>query len=510
MRLRSNDQSLLWGALLVATLLVVYLATLLPGVGASGDTAKFQYAGRVLGIVHPTGYPTYLLLNHTFTKLWPFGSIAYRANLLSAMCAASTCLFLYLTLLELGVRPVLAGLVGLVHGLTKNFWSHAIVAEVYTLNTLFTALVLFLLIRWHQRNQLQALLAALFFFAISLGNHLLMLTVAPAFAVVVVSHQRSVLRRRTLLLAAGLFFLLGICQYLYLFWRTADPSNVYVEAEILNLTSFWSYVSGRQYEALMFPFSLGEIVTLRLPYYSKLLAEEYAVALPLAFYGLVSLPSGVRRGAGLILLANLIIVVNYGIVDIAVYILPASLVLGLGLGVGLERWATALAGRWRRCRIAILLLMPLGFFAFNLHCSRRGEVADAQRAIDLLEVLGDHAVLVDPGYSLSHFLFYELLVGDYRDKNIAIYKSPTLDGVAEYLRREKPILIRYQRQFVAPGRDVYAFGQVWADQLRQLGFHAHPLEQEVYLITVGARPTPAQQAKHELGEPLWPPVGITP
>jgi len=123
-----------------------------------------------------------LLLNHTFTKLWPFGSIAYRANLLSALCAVGTCLFLFLTLLELEVRPVLAALVGLVHGLTKIFWSHAIVAEVYTLNTLFTAIMLFFLLRWYERIQLQALLAALFFFAISLGNHLLMLPVAPALA----------------------------------------------------------------------------------------------------------------------------------------------------------------------------------------------------------------------------------------------------------------------------------------------------------------------------------------
>ena len=142
-----------------------------------------------------------------------------------------------------------------------------------------------------------------------------------------------------------------------------------------------------------------------------------------------------RRGAGLILIANLIKVVNYDIVDIAVYILPATLALGLGMGVGLERWMTAPAGRWRQLRVAILLLLPLGFFAFNMHCSRRAEVADAQRAVGLLEILGDDAVLLDPGYSLSHFLFYELLVGDYCDKNIAIYKAPTFDGVAEYLRR---------------------------------------------------------------------------
>jgi len=285
-----QDRGRILSALLVAVLLGAYQATLLPGVGASGDTLKFQYTGQVLGIVHPTGYPTYLLLNHAFTKLWPLGSIAYRANLLSAIFAVATCFFLYLTLRELGVRPLLAGLVGLVHGFTKNFWSCAIVAEVYTLNSLFTILVLYFLIRWHRRHQFWALLAGLFIFAISLGNHAMMVTVAPACAAIVIAREPSLVRKSSLWLPSAFFILLGACQYLYLFWRTADPATAYVEAEISDLASFWSYVTGRDYAHLMFTFSPAEIVTECLPYYAKLVVEEYAVALPLAGYGLARMP----------------------------------------------------------------------------------------------------------------------------------------------------------------------------------------------------------------------------
>src|SRR5688500_17569623 len=82
------------GSLLVAALGASYVATLLPGVGYSGDTAEFQFAGKVLGTTHPTGYPTYLVLNHLFVRLWPFGTVAYKANLLSAVFCVTAIVFL--------------------------------------------------------------------------------------------------------------------------------------------------------------------------------------------------------------------------------------------------------------------------------------------------------------------------------------------------------------------------------------------------------------------------------
>ena len=59
--------------------------TLLPDV-ALWDTGEFQAIGPVLGIAHPTGYPTYTLLAWLASVvLQPFGNEAYRANLLSAI-----------------------------------------------------------------------------------------------------------------------------------------------------------------------------------------------------------------------------------------------------------------------------------------------------------------------------------------------------------------------------------------------------------------------------------------
>ncbi|MDQ3937488.1 MAG: DUF2723 domain-containing protein, partial [Chloroflexota bacterium] len=68
--------------------LTLYARTLLPDVG-TWDTAEFQTVGTVLGIAHPTGYPSYTLLAWLASVvLQPFGDPALRANLLSAVLTA--------------------------------------------------------------------------------------------------------------------------------------------------------------------------------------------------------------------------------------------------------------------------------------------------------------------------------------------------------------------------------------------------------------------------------------
>ncbi|HSJ52436.1 MAG TPA: DUF2723 domain-containing protein, partial [Anaerolineae bacterium] len=77
-----------------AVALVVYLQTLLPGIGW-GDIARFQYVARVWGIPHRFGYPLYIALSRLFGAL-PVGDLAYRVNLMSAVFAALAVITVYL------------------------------------------------------------------------------------------------------------------------------------------------------------------------------------------------------------------------------------------------------------------------------------------------------------------------------------------------------------------------------------------------------------------------------
>ena len=59
-----------------------------------------------LGILHPTGYPLVHACSATLFTLIPVGSVAYRANLLSAAAAAGGGRRVVLIMVRLGVRPV--------------------------------------------------------------------------------------------------------------------------------------------------------------------------------------------------------------------------------------------------------------------------------------------------------------------------------------------------------------------------------------------------------------------
>ena len=117
----------------------LYAFTLLPGPGYSGDTVKFQFVGHVLGTPHGPGYPTYVVLNHWFTGLLPFGSVALKANLLSSVFSILASLVLLGTLSQLGIRGLIATVTTMSFGLGLTVWSQSVVAEVYSLNLLFVA-----------------------------------------------------------------------------------------------------------------------------------------------------------------------------------------------------------------------------------------------------------------------------------------------------------------------------------------------------------------------------------
>ncbi len=83
-----------------AIAVVVYVRTLLPGM-AFGDWGEMQSVPHVLGVAHPTGYPTYVVLSWLF-HLVPVGSIAFRANLLSAVLVSVALAVTVAILLRLG------------------------------------------------------------------------------------------------------------------------------------------------------------------------------------------------------------------------------------------------------------------------------------------------------------------------------------------------------------------------------------------------------------------------
>ena len=333
----------------------LYVATLQPDFGGPEDAPKFQFVGYVLGTAHPPGYPLYVLLSHLFVKL-PIRTIAYRANLFSAVMAAVACGIAYAIARQIGSTrgAALCAALGLATG--ASFWRNALFAEVYSLAAVMVALTIALLLAWSARGGSGRLLAAVAAFGLALGNHLTIVGLIPASIVFVLWRDRRApraccemdvaqpfraapaavgrparlrahaLRRvhrsspaiqserrrkclryetppaisqRTLSLrvvgVAALIVLLGVSQYGFIVLRTWQGAP-YLESSARSLPELASVVTAQRFAKQRFAFSPRAVVTEQLPVVLSVIGRE------LGILGVLFLPMGlvavvVRRNA---------------------------------------------------------------------------------------------------------------------------------------------------------------------------------------------------------------------
>ncbi|WP_103019975.1 glycosyltransferase family 117 protein [Salinibacter altiplanensis] len=186
----------------------LYLATVAPTV-SFWDPGERIASVYTLQVMHPPGAPFYLLLGRLFSMLAPSQeTVALAVNLLSVLASAGTVLLAHLVIVRLvrrwqGDRSELdtgpyaislaSGVIGAVaFSVSDSFWFNAGIAEVYALSTFFTALVVWLVLRWSsvaraeearqggsrqpfQLNANRYLVVIAFLFGMATGVHLLSL-----------------------------------------------------------------------------------------------------------------------------------------------------------------------------------------------------------------------------------------------------------------------------------------------------------------------------------------------
>ena len=195
--------------------LLVFLRTLLPG-QAFDDWGEMQVVPHVLGIPHPTGYPTYVLAAWLF-ELLPFGSVAFRANLFAAVDVAFALAMVTSIAQRLGVRPVVAAGAAIATGATGTIWASAVVAEVNALHLAFIALILERSLAWAQHRRFRDLALGGLLIGLSMGNHVLTAFVAPYAILFVLWAGRDQFRANPRWLMAPVATMaLGAAVYLYL------------------------------------------------------------------------------------------------------------------------------------------------------------------------------------------------------------------------------------------------------------------------------------------------------
>lgn len=145
--------------------LVVYSLTAAP-TASFWDSGEFIAIANQLQVSHPPGAPFYMLVGRLFSMFVPDAFISLSVNFVSVLSSALTIFLTHLIIVRLarewqGAREdwtagdrivaLAGGVIGaLAFAVTDSFWFNAVEAEVYALSMLFTALVVWLIMRWSE------------------------------------------------------------------------------------------------------------------------------------------------------------------------------------------------------------------------------------------------------------------------------------------------------------------------------------------------------------------------
>jgi hypothetical protein len=240
-------------AVAVAVALFTLYALTSPRSVALEDDGLFVLSSYFLGVEHPPGYPVFTAIGHLFSQL-PFGSVAYRVHLASALFGGLSAGLAWLCARRLGSRTA-AYVAALGLGLSPVFWSQAIIAEVYTLNTFFFLLLTYLgLVACPPGSEAPAARAHLvlpwiaLLFGLSLSNHWpLMLLVAPAFLVLLWPLRMAILQRFGFL---AFLVLTGLLPYLWMVFRSWAAVPINFDGPLESIPEFIFFVSRAGYAGI--------------------------------------------------------------------------------------------------------------------------------------------------------------------------------------------------------------------------------------------------------------------
>src|SRR5437773_11550053 len=239
----------LQAAAVAVALFALYAATALRTV-ALEDDGLFILSSYFLGIEHPPGYPLFVWIGHLFTYL-PFGSVAYRVHLASALFGALTGAGLWLCARSLIEGRLPAYLAAFALGVSPVFWSQAIIAEVYTLNTFFFAVLVFMGLQGSARMLPWMALV----FGLSLSNHYpLMLLVAPAFVILLWPLRGELLSRFGLL---SWLVSLGLLPYAWMVRRSWQALPISFNGPLETIQEILFFVSRAGYAGIDHSISAG-------------------------------------------------------------------------------------------------------------------------------------------------------------------------------------------------------------------------------------------------------------
>jgi hypothetical protein len=209
-----------------ALVFTVYFLTLAPDVTLE-HSGIYSTAANYAGVAPPPGYPLWTILGWFFVKAIPFGPIAWRLEIFSAVAGALTCGLIALMVSRCGavlvqniagtdplkpteersLRIVCGCVAGMAFGFSNGFWYLCVVVDVWPLSMLLFTVTICLLTRWFwMPEQMRYFHAAIFLYGLSLTNSQILFAAAPGFQLLIALGKPTL--GRDILFTTGILLIL--------------------------------------------------------------------------------------------------------------------------------------------------------------------------------------------------------------------------------------------------------------------------------------------------------------
>ncbi len=330
----------------------IYLFTLAPTISYT-DSGELALACIKLAIAHPTGYPLFTILGKVFF-LFHFGEEAYILNLMCAVFSALAVLVFFnvlvLILSEIGTRFVYKYYHKKISGLTVNiisilssfilafsrtFWDSANSIEVWSLHNLLIVLIIYVFLQAIIYSSEKHYLLFAYILGLSFTNHLSTIFIILGFSYLYFCYEgiNKISFKRFLYMT--IFFILGLTVYIYLIIRANN--NVITWIYPLDLYNLFYHITGKHFSGLMFK-SFDSSLNMFFNFVKFFPGEYFYFPLIISAIGFVFLWKVSLKYflfTLLLFVFNLILAINYEILDFENYYYLTPLCVAIWFAFGL-------------------------------------------------------------------------------------------------------------------------------------------------------------------------------
>jgi tetratricopeptide (TPR) repeat protein len=398
--------------------LIVYMLTLAPSV-FFGDSGELTAAAYNMGIAHPPGYPLYLMLGKLFMLSIPFGDMAMRMNLLSAVFAAATAAVIFLISGLLMENRLIAFMTSLMAVFSATFWSQAVITEVYTLAAFFFCNLILLMLLWFKDQHPRWLILMAFTAGLAMTHHVIIVIFLPVYLVFVLLEQPKLLKDWKLIIKCMSLFLFPLLLYLYLPIQSAiNPPNDWGNPE--TLSAMINHITAQQFGGLFLKHAFAGVAHQFSIFIHTLLKQFPFLLLILPFVGLwatktqrhkdsiISKPSVVKNNSistrkRILFLLSLSAIalfysIAYFITDIEPHFIYFFIILALFIGMGLNYFygltKSIENSHMRRLAIVTLIIIALLPLAFNWNtCNQKENYLARHYGMNIINSLDQDGIL---------------------------------------------------------------------------------------------------------------------